>query len=254
MLALDCESTSVDVEDARIVSLALVLCGGGQPSEGMDWLVDPQIEIPTGATEVHGITTEHVREMGEHPADALPDILDAVAETLSWGAPLIVQNAPYDLTVLDREARRWGLVPLAQRLRFPVIDPLCADKHLDTYRPGSRKLDAICAHYGYEIGDAHDAGADALAAARAAWCVGARGKVIRKAWNVDMEEERARLYREWEWCREDPWRLHAMQVRWHHAQAASLANHFHDSGQHDAAMTVSLEWPLKRWCPEESAA
>jgi DNA polymerase-3 subunit epsilon len=50
-----------------------------------------------------------------------------------------------------------------------VIDPLVIDRRFDRYRRGSRKLDAMCAHYGVALDGAHDAGHDAVAAARLAW-------------------------------------------------------------------------------------
>lgn len=245
LLAFDVESTGTSVEDDRIVSAALVLCGGGQPTEAYEWLVDPGVPIHPEATAVHGITDEHVREHGTPAEDAIPEIIDTLEGALSWGAPLVIKNAPFDMTMSDREARRHGVAPLTDRLRFPVVDPQVIDGWLDKYRPGSRKLDAICEHYGYPLDNAHDAGADALAAARAAWCVAVQGRVIRKAWNPEMEDQREALVRDWEWCREDLWRLHDMQRRWYHQRAASLVDHFHETRQFDAAMSISLDWPLK---------
>jgi DNA polymerase-3 subunit epsilon len=80
-------------------------------------------------------------------------------------------NARYDLSLLDRECRRHGVPSLAERLGrapAPVVDPLVLDKHVDRYRRGKRALQALCAHYGVPLDDAHNAGADALAAARVA--------------------------------------------------------------------------------------
>jgi DNA polymerase-3 subunit epsilon len=54
------------------------------------------------------------------------------------------------------------LPPLQERqFELLVVDPLVIDKWLDRYRKGSRKLEAICAHYGAVLDEAHDADFDA---------------------------------------------------------------------------------------------
>jgi DNA polymerase-3 subunit epsilon len=58
LAAFDIETTGVNPESDRIVTAAVSLLGGGQPAEHLSWLVDPGIEIPAGASSVHGITTE----------------------------------------------------------------------------------------------------------------------------------------------------------------------------------------------------
>lgn len=85
------------------------------------------------------------------------------------GLPVVVFNARYDLTLLNAELVRFGEKPLDWG---PVIDPMVLDRYLDTYRSGSRKLDAVCAHYNVRLEDHHDAGHDAIAVARLAWRMG----------------------------------------------------------------------------------
>jgi DNA polymerase-3 subunit epsilon len=173
------------------------------------------------------------------------EVVTALAVAGARGAPLVVFNARYDLTVLDRECRRYGLPPLQERqFELLVIDPLVIDKWLDRYRKGSRKLEAICAHYGAVLGEAHDADFDALAAARLAWCIGAKGQVVRKVWNAEMGRELAGLKREWEAARGDLARLHRAQRVWAAEQAMGLAQYFREQGQHEDAEGVRTEWPL----------
>ena len=70
-----------------------------------DWLVDPGVEIPTEATAVHGITTEQARELGMDPARAVvPRSSRSCAACSTAASRVVVYNAPYDLTLLDREA------------------------------------------------------------------------------------------------------------------------------------------------------
>jgi hypothetical protein len=65
------------------------------------------------------------------------------------------------VTIAETLFSREGLLPLAWRA---VIDPLVMDRHVDRYRKGRRRLEALCGHYGVTLRRPHDAGADAVAA------------------------------------------------------------------------------------------
>lgn len=238
MIGFDIESTSSDPEEARIVQAALVVVNDG-PTTDHIWLVNPGVEIPAEAIEIHGITNEEALADGMDPAVAVRQIAESIASYS--GHPLVIQNARYDLTVVDRECRRHGLDDLLPLVHGPVIDPLVIDKWLNRFRKGSRKLDAICAHYGVMLDDAHDAGADALAATRAAWVLGARGEVIRKVWNAKMGAELAYLKSEWEHVRHDPVLLQEAQVHWAYEQAVGLEEYFRET---DPDARVETAWPV----------
>ena len=158
----DCETTGRDPFTARLVSASFVTSDGGRT----DFLVDPGVPIPPETTAVHGITTEHAREHGSDPAEALEAIAALLAAHLSAGRPLVVFNAPYDLTLLEAELERHALPLLSTRVPAiePVIDPLVIDKAVDRFRKGKRNLESQCAHYGVRIEGAHDAAVDAVAA------------------------------------------------------------------------------------------
>ena len=170
MAAFDLETTSASPIEARIVTACIVTVNCYPASAPVEFLADPGIEIPAEATAVHGITTEHAREHGE---DARR-VAGGVAETLrmQWlaGRPVVIFNAPYDLTVLSCELDRYGLDPLGEI--GPVIDPLVLDRVLDRFRRGKRTLVAACEHYRVKLDGAHDSTADAVAAARVAWRIG----------------------------------------------------------------------------------
>ncbi|MFI0609169.1 MAG: exonuclease domain-containing protein [Anaerolineae bacterium] len=174
LCTFDLETTGTDPEEARIVTACVALVGGGLSPKVEKWLVDPGIEIPAEASAVHGITTERARAEGVKPQGAVRDIEMCLREAAVHGCPIIIFNAPYDWTVLDREARRHSMgsrvLTLAETAR--TVDPLIIDRHLDKYRPGSRKLGDMCRHYGLKLEDAHDAVADCLAAARIAYRLG----------------------------------------------------------------------------------
>lgn len=245
MVAFDLETTGVDPEEARIVTAAIALCSGGERTESQTWLADPGIEIPDEAAGVHGITTDIARRDGRPAREVIAEVIETLAIAAGHGWPLVIYNARYDLTVLDREARRHGLATLSERVPLLlVIDPMIIDKWLDRYRPGSRKLDAMCAHYGFPLEGAHDASFDAIAAARGAWCLGARGRVVRRTdWPKAAAEARM-CHAQWDRVHEDLPALYEAQIGWAVEQALGLANYFRDKGQYDDAESVRTEWPL----------
>lgn len=161
MLSFDLETTGPDPMTARIVTSALITIKGPNRDD-LELLADPGVEIPEGATKVHGITTEYAREHGR-PHD---EVLDETVETIQagWrdGLNLIVYNATYDLTVLRHLTGDFTVTGT-------VYDPFVIDKIKDRYRKGRRRLSDLCEHYGVRIDNAHEATSDALAAARIAW-------------------------------------------------------------------------------------
>ncbi|MBT3149992.1 3'-5' exonuclease [Streptomyces sp. CHD11] len=225
LVAFDLETTGTDIETDRIVTAAVVAVDpdGRQPVP-RTWLLDPGVTIPRQASAIHGISTEHARRHGASAAPAIDEITSAVAETLNSGTPLVVMNARYDLSLLDRECRRYGIEPLAERLRgetSPVIDPLVLDKHVDRYRRGSRNLQALCEYYGVPLDDAHNAVADAVAAARAARTMGVRHSAIGALAPTD---------------------LHNLQVLAAAEQAASLQKYLRRTS--DPKAIVEPAWPV----------
>ncbi|MDK4294594.1 3'-5' exonuclease [Corynebacterium segmentosum] len=161
MLAFDLETTSANPKDARIVTSALVRIDG-RDVQKVEHLADPGIEIPQAATDVHGITTEKAQAEGHPHEEVLKNTVDAIKEAWDDGLTLIVYNAAFDLTVLRSLTGDFTVTG-------PVFDPYVIDRVSDKWRKGKRTLGAVCEHYGVELGNAHEATADALAAARVAW-------------------------------------------------------------------------------------
>src|SRR5919197_1191327 len=167
LAAFDTETTGVDVETDRIVSAAVVVqdAPGARPRVTR-WLVNPGVPVPEAATAVHGLTEKHLQRNGRWPAPVMYEIAEELAEHAAMHRPLVVMNAPFDLTLLDRELKRHRASSLGAYLDahpLCVLDPRVLDKHLDRYRKGRRTLSDLCAHYEVELTDAHEAAADALA-------------------------------------------------------------------------------------------
>ncbi|AXI80683.1 exonuclease domain-containing protein [Peterkaempfera bronchialis] len=226
LAAFDTETTGVDVEHDRIVSAALVLqAAPGAPAQTLTWLADPGIPIPEAARAVHGITDDQVREHGRPPRTVVEEIARALAARARAEVPLVVMNAPYDLTLLDRELKRHRGSPLGEHLAdapLLVLDPRVLDKHVDRYRKGRRTLTDLCAHYGVTLGAAHDAGADALASLHLVRELGRRHPGTLGALS--------------------PAELHLRQVVWHAAQARGLQAWFDRAGTPEQ---VDTAWPLR---------
>ncbi|MEU8785988.1 exonuclease domain-containing protein [Streptomyces sp. NPDC048637] len=225
LVGFDLETTGTDVEQDRIVTAALLrLEGDGRPAAKLTWLLDPGVPIPDEAAAIHGISTAYVQEHGRPPGTAIEEITEALADALRADIPLVVMNARYDLSLLDRECRRHGLRTLTERLGHapaPVIDPLVLDKHVDRYRKGKRALQALCGHYGVRLDGAHEAGADAAAAA------GVARRIGEKYPAVALPSPRA---------------LHALQEQAAADQAASFQAYLRRSG--DPQAIVEPAWPL----------
>lgn len=161
MMSFDLETTSVNPRAARIVTSALVTIDGAQ-ANAHEALADPGVEIPAEAAAVHGITTEYAREHGRPHDEVLQETVDMIQRGWDDGLTLIVFNAPYDLSVLRQLTGDFTVTG-------PVFDPLVIDRAKDRYRKGKRNLGALCELYGVKLDNAHDATADATAAARLAW-------------------------------------------------------------------------------------
>src|SRR5690242_14209157 len=103
----DLETTGIDVESARIVTAHVgLLDETGQVLHRRDWILDPVVEIPAEATAVHGITTERARQDGMDAARGIAAIVAQLRSLFERSIPVVAYNAPYDFTLLDREARR----------------------------------------------------------------------------------------------------------------------------------------------------
>lgn len=241
MMAFDTETSGVDPETSRIVSAAVVCV---ESAVGLrlnrSWLVDPGVPIPQGATDVHGITNDQVKADGIQAPFAIREILSALEEGAALGQPIVAMNARFDLTLLDREARRHGVAPLTDRVaNVRVVDPFVIDKFIDQWRRGKRTLTDLCGHYAVRLEDAHDATADALATARLAWRMCSSADVAEGRYGRPSEK-----FDEWHAVRGDLAQLHAAQVRWAEDQAFGLADYFRRQGEHAKAEEVQTVWPV----------
>ena len=220
LAVFDTETTGVSPTQARIVTASIAVLGGeGEVSEQYDWMLDPGTDIPDAAAQVHGISTEMARTQGMDAAVGVGQIIERLTEMNERGLPIVIYNAPYDLTLLLNEARRHGLA--FPDVMKPVLDPLIIDKQVDRYRRGKRTLAVACAHYGVDLSLAHDAGADAIAAGRVL-------QNIARQYATQLPDE---LHT-----------LHDEQVSWAAAQAENFETYMRQ--RRDPAFVADRRWPI----------
>ncbi|MFD8914886.1 3'-5' exonuclease [Streptomyces sp. NPDC059575] len=226
LTGFDLETTGTDPQESRIVTAAVLEVRAGELTGRREWLADPGVEIPADAVAVHGVSNERATAEGR-PADEVADaVADALASSWQAGVPVVAYNAAFDLTLLSAELRRHGLPSLSERLGGeplgPVVDPYTIDRWVDRYRRGKRNLEAVCAEYGIVLGTAHDASADALAAARLAVAIAERHPKIAAL---------------------GPAELHRRQIEWYAAWAADFQSFLRRKG--DTGAVVDGTWPVR---------
>lgn len=253
-MGFDLETTGVNVETDHVVTACTALLKPAAPRWEQDitsHLVAVDIDIPDGATNIHGITTKFARDNGRPPVEVLDKVAADLAGAMAARIPVVGANLAYDFTLLDRDLRRNDLPTVDERLGrplSPVLDCMVLDKYVDPYRPGHRKLVDLCATYGITFVGAHDSTADALAAARVAYRL---GLLARKS-----DDELRDLYS----ARKEPMEiverlrylaaasldgLHRAQIGWRHEQIEGkkgMAAHFKKQGK---AFDGDGHWPMR---------
>ncbi|WJY89575.1 3'-5' exonuclease [Corynebacterium confusum] len=214
MLSFDLETTSTDPRSARIVTSALVTIDG-RHVDRKEMLADPGVEIPEAAAQVHGITTEKARAEGRPHDEVLEETVSAIKQAWDNGLTLVVYNAAYDLSVLRALTGDFTVTG-------PVYDPFVIDRVMDKWRKGKRTLGAVCEHYGVSLDNAHEATADALAAARVAW------KQVRQVFPELAQKDVNEL-------------MEFQAVRWYHDRM-DFKKYLEGKGRD--AESVSTAWPM----------
>ena len=200
VLGLDLETTGIDRFNDVPVSYALVSVVEGVVLRSWSGLIDPGRPIPPEATEVHGISTERARAQGMPLHEATALVCDALVAASERGVPLAGMKLDYDLTILDLAGDLCGQGLVERGWRGPVLDAGVIDRHFDPEREGRRTLVDLCAHYGIELGKAHDAWADATASIEVLFALAARYDAL---WECDLDQ------------------LHNDQMDWHRAWTES---------------------------------
>lgn len=255
MGAFDLETSGTDPHEAFIVTAHLSMVGGGTDTVPADWVLSPgDLEIPEGAAKIHGYDTARARAEGVDHRKGLEEIVQAVANVVSFGHPLVGHNiGQYDLTLLDAECRRWDVAPVLDRTDtatiWPVIDTMVIDKHVAPFRrrvsetqgPYTLRTSAETYGIGWNEASAHGARYDAMASARVAWLMGRiahtphdqRPDWVRRL-RTQYFDDLADVYLD---------ELHNRQMLWADEQARSLQEWLRKS---DPDAVVDGTWPVRK--------
>lgn len=145
-IVLDTETTGLEVRAGnRILEIGCVeLLNRQLTGNNLHFYINPERESEEGALNVHGITTEFLKDKPKFAAIA-EQFRDYVK-----GAEIIIHNAAFDLAFLDEEFRLVGYPKFEEHVKS-VVDSLKMAREL---HPGRRNsLDALCERY--EISNAH---------------------------------------------------------------------------------------------------
>ena len=157
VIALDLETTGLDVANDRIVEIGAVSMRGAVilDEPRIDARVDPGVPIPATSTRIHGITDAEVAG-----APKLVELFEPLVAMLA-GRVVIGQSIRFDLAVLRHEAARAGL----SWHDPPALDVAHLAGALDRGLV-DLGLESLANRFGVAIEGRHDALGDSLAAAR----------------------------------------------------------------------------------------
>ena len=195
-LVFDTETTGIDVHNDRIVQLFIGIADEhGDLIERHEWLIDPGIEVPEGASDVHGFTTEYLQANGGDPDEVLQEAAGVFAQYAD--IPWVAFNVNFDLSILNAEFTRHGIVSgwaetVLGTWNVQLIDGLVIDRAKDKYRKGKRKLGNMADTYGiaYDPDALHDAGADVELTAKVT-------RAIVNKYGIPSNAGQAEMYRAW---------------------------------------------------------
>jgi DNA polymerase-3 subunit epsilon len=140
-IILDTETTGLDPKQGhRVIEIAAVeVVDRRLTGRNIHFHVNPEREIDAGATDVHGLTWEMLRDKPRF-GDVAREFID-----FATGARWVIHNAPFDLAFLDEELRRLEL-PSTATVCAEIIDTLALARE---QFPGKKNsLDALCERFG----------------------------------------------------------------------------------------------------------
>ena len=136
-IVLDTETTGLSAESGdRIIEIGCVeLIGRKLTGDNRHFYLNPERDSHEDALKVHGISNEFLRDKPKFAAVA-DELLDYLQ-----GAEIIIHNAPFDVSFLNRELEMIGREPIG-RFAAKIIDSLVMAKEMF---PGKRNsLNALC--------------------------------------------------------------------------------------------------------------
>ena len=199
-IGFDTESTGTDPKTARILQFALYYDDpDGVLKENHIEYIDPGIEIPKEASDIHGITKEVLNQHKTFSPDcAIPWLWGWIhGSAYRRKYPMVIMNARYDWPLLLEECRRIEGFDYVDQVWPFFLDPIVIDRKLDKYRKGKRTLTDLAKHYGVELVGAHDALQDARASCGIMRAIVKKFPELKKYDILEMQEFQKKAFIEW---------------------------------------------------------
>ena len=148
---IDIETTGGQAARDKITEIAIVLHDGEKVVDSFETLINPEVPIPYGITELTGITNEMVRD-----APRFYEVARQVVE-LTEGSIFVAHNVRFDYSFIQEEFRRLGFTYTRRQL--------CTVRLARQTFPGykSYSLGNLINTMGLRSGSRHRAMGDALA-------------------------------------------------------------------------------------------
>lgn len=223
----DTETSGTNVEEDRIIQAFVGLMDAdGNWRQKYEWVIDWDMDIPQGASDVHGYTRERLEIEGRKDGErCISEIVNAIMALTPRGIPLVAYNLSFDASLLRAEVERSGSTLGSEAwIADACVDPFVIDKYRFKYRKGKRNLGTIAPIYGVQPDESklHDAAEDCRVTGLVALkqLSGYKG-----SWDD----------------------LHVLQIREAAEQRASLEKYFLESGKrNDDGSEISIDkgWPF----------
>lgn len=148
----DLETTGINVAKDRIVEISILKVFPNGNRESYTWRVNPEMPIPKGSSDVHGITDEMVAD-----EPIFKELAPRVYELLKDSDLAGFNSNRFDIPLLAEELLR-------AEIDFDLKRANCIDVQTIFHKMEKRTLEAAYKFYcGKELKDAHSAEADTLA-------------------------------------------------------------------------------------------
>ena len=145
-IALDFETTGLQVETDRIIEVAAILFENGEPTKRFTTLVNPGIPIPELIEEITGITNQMVVD-APREKDVVNDFFSFIGDL-----PIVAHNTPFDLSFLQDMASRYD----KELLERKYYDTLTLSRAFLYFQP-AHNLSAVSDYYNLSTEGAHRA-------------------------------------------------------------------------------------------------
>ncbi|MDR0516452.1 MAG: 3'-5' exonuclease [Fibromonadaceae bacterium] len=150
-VAIDLETTGLELEKDEIINIALVRFENGAIAASIDFMVKPSKELPFFITHLTGISQNELNEAKTFK-EIVPQILEFINEQ-----PLVAHNVPFDSKVFTLALSRSGF----KNCEFVFWDSLVIAQAAWTFE--SHKLVNLIKQLNIEVSASHRALPDAQA-------------------------------------------------------------------------------------------